>query len=413
MITFSNQYDFRVDNQLKVIAALQNGQQSLNDLAEKLDISFTAISKIINQLIDYDIVKRVNKKVSTSKRGRAPVLVKLNTSVGVTCAIDLSSHCIVVTLNSLTGKIICQKIFPDTLFIGIKQFVEIKDAIKELLLHPDIDGRKLLGICISCPGMIDKETGDVVECFRLKLDECPSPINFFFNEFGVPVQLYNDAKIACFGEMTYGSIPKDAKNFLFLHIGSVVGAAIVISGKQYFGNNGFTGEFSNFKDNLKDCQGRNKIFGLWWLSHLVSEKDPSLSLEISKENFVFDFEKAAKLYKENNPVFLECLEEIAKLDAIQLIAYNDFLDFEYIVIEGSILNFKDKFREYLLKYLNTSSIVPFKAKVLFSNLEGQASLKGTIYRANRHYFMKKLEEITNERSVGGNYNINESFSDDI
>lgn len=412
MITFSNQYDFRVDNQLKVISALQSGQKSLNDLADKLNISFTAISKIVNQMIDYNILKRVNKKVSTSKRGRVPVLVKINNSVGVTCAIDLSSVEVAATLNNLTGHVLAKTVVGNFPVLNADTFKQVSAAIKNMLELPEIENRKLLCVCISCPGLVDKNTGELVMASRLNTDGISTPNNFFFNEFGVPVILYNDAKIACFGEKVYGSIPKEAKNFSFFHIGTSVGAALVIGGKLYQGKNGFTGEFSNYT-NLEgvDYNYKNRVVGLLELADYIIKKDPSKSILLDR--CIIDYEKADQLYSNNDPLFLEALEDIAKQNALQFIAYNDFLDLEYIVIEGSILKYKEKYREYLNKYLAYHSRIPFRAKIIFSSLDGQASLKGSIYKANRFYFLNKLEEITNERASSGNYAISESFSDDI
>ena len=53
MKTFTNQFNFRVDNQLQFINLLRHGPQSINYLAENTNISFTAASKIVEQLISH------------------------------------------------------------------------------------------------------------------------------------------------------------------------------------------------------------------------------------------------------------------------------------------------------------------------------------------------------------------------
>ena len=101
MKTFTNQFSFRVDNQIKFINLLRHGPQSINYLAEKADISFTAANKIVEQLASFGILNKHNLKPSERKRGRIPSLVSINTSVGVTCAIDLSSQDLLITINDL------------------------------------------------------------------------------------------------------------------------------------------------------------------------------------------------------------------------------------------------------------------------------------------------------------------------
>ena len=67
-------------------------------------------------------------------------------------------------------------------------------------------------------------------------------------------------------------------------------------------------------------------------------------------------------YKNNKEPILKAIDEVARLNAVQLIAYNDFLDLEYIVIEGPVLLFKERFKESLLKYINMLDKVEFRAR---------------------------------------------------
>ena len=412
MQNFNNQYNFRVDNQIKILNILRNGQQSINSLAEKINVSFTAASKIVDQLISFDVLKRVNKKTQSKKRGRVPVLVKINTSVGLTCAIDLSSHDLVITLNDLTGKIVAKRTIASTVFIKEESLKQISDCIKDMLVSDEAENRPLLGICIASPGMVNKETGEIAEGFRVKTYNQISLNNYFFNEFAVPVNIYNDVKISCVGEKVYGAIPSDAKNYVFLHLGSSVGAALVFNGKIYQGKSGYSGEFSNFNeiDDESKCK-RNRIYGFSELTRYISKLDSEHKYEYEK--FIPNIDALVKQYKANNPSVLEGLEYIAKNNALQFIAYSDFLDLEYIVIEGPILHFKEKYKEYLLKYLKVYDKSEFRPRLLFSELNENSSLIGTIYQANNIYFLNKLEEITNKRSANGKYDISEAFEDNI
>lgn len=405
------QYDFRVDSQLKIIKLLQSGEKSINYLKDNLGISFTAVSKVVNQLLEYKILEKAYEKPSKGKLGRNPVLFKLNTSNELTCSVDFSSMDITITLNDLSGNIVSTRTIPNTLYITLEVLNQTSLFIKEMLASKEAKKRKLMNIVVACPGLINKNNGEVVNSFRYQYKNNPSPSAFFFKEFGAPTYVYNDVKIACIGEKAYGVIPKAALNYCLIHIGNAVGAALVFDGKLYQGQFGFSGEFTN-DEKLKESTGveRNRLRGLWYIAEIVEEKNPKSS--IIKDKFRIDFDKAEKLFKENNEAFDEGLKALAKQNAQQIIAYNDFLDLEYIIIEGSIVKFEEKYKEYLLenikKYSNN-----FRAKLIFSSLEDKASLKGTIFQANRLYFLSKLENIANEQNVNGSYNIFDSFGDNI
>ena len=407
MKAFANQFSFRVDNQLKIINLLRRGPQSIYFLAEHADISFTATNKIVDQLASFDIVTKLPLIPSEKKRGRFPSLVSLNTSVGVTCAIDLSSQDLIITLNDLMGTVLAKRTINNATFVEEETLGQITTAIKEMLLEKEVENRPLLGICIASPGLISKTTGEIDVSFRIKVASSISLNNYFFNQFGVKTNIYNDVKISCLGETIYGCVPKGTKSFLYVHLGNGCGSALVVDGKIHQGKNGFSGELSNIKDNNTN----NRLYGLRSLTAEAARIDPSLQYDPNYSTI--DIEKMKEDYKNGNPSLLKAIDEMARLNAIQLIAYNDMLDLEYIIIEGPMLLFKEKFKESLLKYINYYDMVEFRAKILFSSLNESSSLMGAIYQANSIYFLDKLEEITNIRDPKGNYDISETFGDYI
>ncbi|MCF0108029.1 MAG: ROK family transcriptional regulator [Bacilli bacterium] len=411
MQTYENQYNLRVANELKVLTALKSGPKSLNDLAEKLGVSFTAVSKIIDQMVESNLVKRVNKKVKTLKRGRIPTFVKLDTSVGVTAAIDLSTSSLKVAVSDLTGKIIVYDEVSAGDVVTEEKFVQISEVLKELLKRPEVENRRLLGICISSPGMVNKYNGEYGVVFKIKTHNNLSPINYFFNEFGVPVNLYNDVKLGMIAEKMYGVVPLDAKDYMFIHIGNGCGVSFSFNGKLYQGKNGFCGELTNLIPSAH-CE-KNYLYGFVHFMTKIEELDPSLNVRLP--NGTPNKEKIAELYNADNEVVVKAIDYYLEKNAQQVIAYNDLLDFEYIIFEGGINLFGEKARTKFLNYIATLDTVEFRAKILFSNFkETPSSLLGAIYQANNIYYLNRLEEITNQRSsAGGHYDISEAFGNNI
>ena len=407
MKSFTNQFNLRVENQLKFINLLRHGPQSINYLADQTNISFTASNKIVDQLESFGVLNKESLKPSEKKRGRTPSLVSINTSVGVTCAIDFSSQDLIITINDLVGNAIVKRVLSDVSFIEEKTLSQVVKEIKQMLSLKEIQKRPLLGICIASPGMISKNTGEIEESFRVKAASTISLSNYFFNEFGVKTNIYNDVKISCLGETIEGCIPKEARNYLYVHLGNGCGTALVVDKKVYQGKNGFSGELSNIKDNPTN----NRLYGLRSIALKAEEIDSTISY-LGKD-LVVNVKKLVEEYKKENPVLLKAIDETAKADAIQLIAYNDLLDLEYIVIEGPVLLFKEYFKESLLKYIKQYDNVEFRAKIIFSSLNENSTLSGTIYQANSIYFLSKLEEITSMRDPTGNYDISDSFGDYI
>lgn len=63
-------------------------------------------------------------------------------------------------------------------------------------------------------------------------------------QFGLPVEVTNDANAAAIGEMTYGSA-KGMKDFIMITLGTGLGSGIVVNGQLVYGHDGFAGELGH------------------------------------------------------------------------------------------------------------------------------------------------------------------------
>lgn len=412
MSIFENQYNLRVSNQLKVISILKKGETSLSDIATSLKVSGAATTKIVNQLSEYKIVKKQSvKPKGKAEPGRLPISVKLNESVGVTCAIAFAKKT-EVALATLTGKIIAYDSFETNLFIGEEEFKKVSQIIKELLKKPAVNNRPLLGICISAPGMVQKETGDIFYSFKMKTGSNCSPLAYFRNEFGVPTNLYNDVQIGMVGAKKYGLIPNDANNFLYAHIDSACGEAFSFEGKLYQGFHGYPGEQTSYdeEDEYSKSSTSNVLYGYAKIAKYAEDIDPSVNYYL--EDLTPDKFRIIEDFKNNNKVIKQAVEKTAIKNALQLIAYDDLLNFDYIIIEGGINRLGDEYKNLILNSIYKYR-KKFRTNIIFLHAETNPSLLGAIYQSGNIYFLEKLEKITNQRSTTGKYNIADAFGENI
>ncbi len=63
-------------------------------------------------------------------------------------------------------------------------------------------------------------------------------------QFGLTVQVTNDANAAAVGEMTFGAA-KGMKDFIMITLGTGLGSGIVINGQLVYGHDGFAGELGH------------------------------------------------------------------------------------------------------------------------------------------------------------------------
>lgn len=175
--------------------------------------------------------------------------------------VDLGGTNIAIGIVSEDGKIIKQGSVPT--LSGREPIEIVKDMAKlidELISENGTDKSDIKGIGIGSPGSIDFENGVVVYSNNLKMDHFPivKELNALT---GLPVFVDNDANCAAMGE--YVLYEKEAKDFVFVTLGTGVGSGIIVDGKMIHGFNGAGGEGGHIvivKDGVQCSCGRK---GCW------------------------------------------------------------------------------------------------------------------------------------------------------
>jgi glucokinase len=106
-----------------------------------------------------------------------------------------------------------------------------------------LDDLQALGIAI--PGQVDTERGRVVQAGNLAGWRDIPLCDIVGRELNLPAYLDNDASTAALGEKWRGAA-KRMSNFVFLALGTGVGAGVVINGRIHRGYHNAAGEVGNF-----------------------------------------------------------------------------------------------------------------------------------------------------------------------
>src|ERR1035437_9231070 len=120
---------------------------------------------------------------------------------------------------------------------------KIFQKAKELIANAGIDYRKLIGVGVAFPGLIDAKSG-MSQTYKNFSDRPLS--KFFEDKFDLPVFVENDARVMALGESYFG-LAQGKENVLCLNIGAGIGLGMILNGKLYRGNSGFAGEFGHFE----------------------------------------------------------------------------------------------------------------------------------------------------------------------
>ena len=121
---------------------------------------------------------------------------------------------------------------------------EFKRHTYELL--EKYDKNKLVKIGISCGGPLDSEKGIIYSPPNLPGWDSVPIVDIFKKEFGVDVEVQNDANACALAEWMMGA-GTGTKNMIFLTFGTGMGAGLIINGKLYAGTNDLAGEVGHMR----------------------------------------------------------------------------------------------------------------------------------------------------------------------
>lgn len=412
---FENQNNFRVLNQIKVMDALKKGPQSCAQLSKKLSLSFTGMTKILSELCASGLTVTIPSHPAAKPRsGRYPAYVALNDHLGVVAAIDFSSRDIVIALSKLDNSILLECSLEEDELISFETLTRVEAALKTLLASEKVGGLPLLGICISTPGLLDQD-GNYLFAHRIADYEHLNMKTYFSNAFAVDVSVYHDTKLGCIGERVFGSIPRETQNIFFAYIDNESGSSLFLNGHLYSGSRGLAGEENDIRpiDEESKAAQNGEFFNIEDIRLEVKKALEKVDFHPLKGQKHYHTRDLADLYRSGDPIVAKAVDRSARYNAIQLLAIANFLDVDYLVIQGRILEFGQPYFDLLVHYFAAYDLNHNTAKIVFSQLGSRANLLGAVYQGGNVYWLKRFGEMTAKRTTSNDYDVTQYFGDNI
>lgn len=208
-------------------------------LANLTGLNKATITRFIRELIEYGFVREVGMRSSVT--GRPSILLELDPQAGYIIGVRLDIDYSAVILTNFTAEIIWRSEIKHTPEDGQEQIQKnLLALINEAIDRCMVDGRPVLGLGLSVPGLVDVEAG--VLLFAPNLGWRSVPMRSWLAEhFHLPIYVDNEANLAALGE-TYFGAARDCNNVLYVNITSGVGAGIVLHQEIFAGVTGIAGE---------------------------------------------------------------------------------------------------------------------------------------------------------------------------
>lgn len=349
-----------------------NSEITKLDIAAALKLSIPTVTTNVNQLMDEGFVEEAG--VGDSTGGRKPMILKFVENARFSIGVNISPDSVSLILNNLRHITIDETSFEYKKEYSFGDVLDrLETEINGLLARNGIEKKKVSGVGISLPGLVDED--------RLILEYAPNikVRDFNFESFQERLQLKlfieNEANVAAYAEIALKKT-SSMRNVVYVSITEGVGTGIIIDQHIYKSNNKKAGEFGHMRisdtSSLCNC-GRT---GCWEL---------------------FASKKALfRYYQEQTGIMPASLDQVFEEESFSepsvQRAIESYIDYLFVGIENIILALNPeyvivggelgKYDKEMLKLINgtnpmKSNFVEYEGtKVVFSSLKDKGSLIG-------------------------------------
>ncbi|MBI4598334.1 MAG: ROK family transcriptional regulator [Candidatus Omnitrophica bacterium] len=280
----------------------QRGPLTRTEISQGTGFNIVTVSNYIAQFINRGLVIERGFDVSTG--GRKPILVELNAKAGFSLGVDLgpldaATPQTRAVLTDLRGHVIHQVARPRTNHNMDRILQDLGGVIRECMQSSPVDPKKIQGIGVGLPGIMDERAGTIRETSRQGTRTNYVAVrDQLETELRLPILIGSDSTLAGYGELRLG-LDRPVSNLVYLY--SDVGASLIIHGRIYWGAGGSAGQLGVFVPSDMDY--------LTWI------KSPSFVL-----SNVWDMgltSQAKKLIREGHTTAIQEFEDNG-IDAISL-----------------------------------------------------------------------------------------------
>jgi glucokinase-like ROK family protein len=231
--------------EVEIIRALRRqGRISRSEISNITGWSKAKASQEIRSLVDKGYLVEVGE--GASQGGRKPRLLRINNQLGYVAGIDMGATSLDIALADVSGSILqrCSeptdvKLSPETV-LG-----RCTELLFELIQAQGAAPDQILGIGVGVPGPVDFARG-VLVAPPLMPEWENFPIRDFFKKTfpSAFVVVDNDVNIMALGEQRAGD-GAGIDHFIFVKIGTGIGAGIISNGKIHRGSDGCAGDIGH------------------------------------------------------------------------------------------------------------------------------------------------------------------------
>jgi len=362
------------------------------EIARKTSLSPATVTNITDKLIKAGFISEVPSSVS--KRGRKPINLTLSNKNHLSIGIEIDARYITGVVIGLDGdvqkseRIEVNRSTPEDIF---QETVKVYNSLVSCL-----DRRKIIGLGVGIPGLIDPKNRMVI--FSAVLGWRDVSVDEFLSIIDVPLFIEDNVRAITLGELWYGAgIGKE--NLLCIGAGRGISAGIVIDGAIYSGPNDRAGEFGHMvieKDGKKCKCGNYGCLEPYVSTETIIEKvlegiENNAYTRFSPKDEDRLFEEIVQAGKEGDKFILNIFEEVGEYLGIGIANIINFFNPELIILADELSKAGDLILDPVKRAIRLHALPPIP-EIVISKLGSLACAVGSATLAVKELLYSKSDQ---------------------
>jgi predicted NBD/HSP70 family sugar kinase len=234
-------------NRTRVVDALRRqGTASRAELVRATGLSRTTVGGVVAELLERGLVVE-QPPAAGAGRGRPPVRVRLDASVGAAVGIDFGHRHLRVAAADLSSQLLAERwIELDVDHDAGDAMDAAVDLVEEVLAAANVGRGRVIGAGLGLPGPIDARSGRVGSSVILPGWAGVDAGVALAQRLGLHVEVDNDANLGARAEAAYGA-GRGCTDLVYVKVASGIGAGLVLGGRLHAGAAGIAGELGHIQ----------------------------------------------------------------------------------------------------------------------------------------------------------------------
>ncbi len=387
----------------EILRALRKeGQISRTQISMITGWSKAKTTQEIRKIVEKGYLVEVGEGASLG--GRRPRLLRMNDRLGNVVGIDIGASSIEVALADVSGKVLQRRCEPaDVRQLPEQVLGRCLVIIDELVEAQGSHTGSVLGIGIGVPGPVDFARGVLVAPPLM-----PEWENFSIREYikkSLPsafVIVDNDVNIMALGEQRAGE-GVGIDNFIFVKIGTGIGAGIISNGKIHRGSDGCAGDIGHICVDKEgplcacgnigclEAMAGGPAIAAKGLQAASNGSSPVLSAILNSNGGIIRPEDVNLACREGDQAALEIIRSSGQMVGEVLASLVNFFNPSHIFIGGGIANFGNHLlvaiRQAVLR--RSLPLATRRLSINFSPTSSDAGITGAIFLALEYLFVTR------------------------